>query len=376
MTIRQYASSGLVSQGPVLTDRAVNFEFIDSNDIVTSSESSLIDIDDGKFDNFTEATYDTNAFLQFSTLADDELVITNLTPSVVSYNTETQKVTRIMDGVAKFQCKGSFHTLEIEKQIERIGGGSVLVLVEWLPNTLAKACTDMIDDKLVGKSASTDLQIYSNVSAGTRNANIWTGSSVDLSCIGRRMTGNGTRNPTLITDRHIIFAKHFRVSIGATIRFVAMDGTIVERTMTHRQDSDGDVTVGLLNADVPASIIPAKFTTMTFLNKFKNLDFGIPTIGLNQFSDLSVQDCWRLGDILISYREPTDEKRLEFYKTKIGGDSGSGAYFLFDNKLVLASCWTSPNGGTSVAQTQTAIQTAVTNLASGYTLDTEDGVLV
>lgn len=202
-----------------------------------------------------------------------------------------------------------------------------------------------VDAGLVGKTPSTTMAIFSIQDHATatysRNPANWASAAgIDLTCISPwNSSGGNKRAGVAITPRHIIFAKHYQIGIGATVRFVAGNNIVIDRTLVDKMDIAGtDLTVGLLDSDLPASITPCKFLPVDWEDYFLTGLEHIPALCLDQEEKALVADCGDAGSML-AMRVPTDAARLSFYEAKIVGDSGNPAFLVLGGELILVTTW-------------------------------------
>jgi hypothetical protein len=90
-------------------------------------------------------------------------------------------------------------------------------------------------------------------------------SDVDLSGVGWA----DNRTVTLVSPQHFVYANHYQRPVGTIVRFVAADGTVVERTIvrnvspipTRPNDPFSDLAVGVLSAPIHRStgIVPQPY---------------------------------------------------------------------------------------------------------------------
>jgi hypothetical protein len=160
-----------------------------------------------------------------------------------------------------------------------------------------------------------------------------------------------------------------------------MGGTVVNRTMTAKLTHPSyssyypDITVGVLDSDVPetiafARILPASYTTrIPALSHLRTL----PTLCLDYEEKALVTD-WFQENTSTLFITPQDAKRLEFYEPKIGGDSGNPSFIRINGQLVILTVWTygGAGKGTSIRDQRTAINTMMASLGGGYQLTDVD----
>lgn len=206
----------------------------------------------------------------------------------------------------------------------------------------------------------------------TRNASCWAHGLTGMTGISPwNSTGANKRAGTAITPRHIVFAKHYQIGTGATVRFVAADNTVVTRTMTAKESITGtDLTIGLLDSDLPASIEPVKMLPASYEDRLPTGLAYVPTLCLDQEEKALVTDGGSTGEMTV-FSVPTDADRLTFYEPKISGDSGNPAFLVIGGELALISTWWYGGAGSGpfVPQWRTEIEAAITSLgANGHSL--------
>lgn len=252
---------------------------------------------------------------------------------------------------------------------------------QYASGSLAKNASDNVDNAISGKTPSTAKPIYSTQNHSTptytRNTSCWA-SSVDLTAISPwNSTGGATRAGTLISPRHIIFAAHYQISNGATIRFVDNSNNIVTRTMTNKLTHPSyspyypDITVGILDSDVPAGISFAKILPQNWATYLPSLSstYRIPALVLDQEEKALVSDLYALGN-MANFITPLDTTRLSFFESIISGDSGNPAFLIISGSLVILTVWTygGAGSGTSILAQKDAINTMMSTLGGGYSL--------
>lgn len=177
---------------------------------------------------------------------------------------------------------------------------------------------------------------------------------------------------TLITDRHVIMAKHYQHGVGATLVFHDAKGTPVTRSILARHvDPATDMAIGQLNAPVPDSIAvypllkpdPKTYDTLvrTWIvmtdNERKVLFFPVRAVAFAAEPDKA--------ELFMTALDTANRLDKVFEETLISGDSGHPAFLLSKGQLILMSVntrggngMTGPYLGGSVNQTwiQKAIQ--------------------
>lgn len=216
-----------------------------------------------------------------------------------------------------------------------------------------------------------------------RNVNHWATDHVQkLTCCSPwNSDGSFTKAGTLISPRHVVFATHFLPAVSSTIRFIAADNTIVTRTITALESITvtgplfPDITIGILDSDVPASISFAKVLPDGWESKLPNIESSrLPVVCTDQEEKLLIRQASRIASTQLNgnavFTVPSDPSYLTFYENLISGDSGNPCFFIINGDLVLLTVWSTGGGGsgTSVAAFKAEINTIMTNLGGGYQL--------
>lgn len=237
-----------------------------------------------------------------------------------------------------------------------------------------------VDSRIEGLEASDTTQlIYSTQDHVTpqyvRSATCWA-ADINLTCVSPWNSGNAHLwAGTAITPRHIAHAQHAFVADGSTIRFITMDGTVVERTVSSgMQIGTTDLRISLLSADLPATITPAKVLPDNW--ELYMDEIRAPVLLFNQEERVSVADILHIrpgGGALgsdIQIQIPVDAQRLEFHVERVGGDSGNPVFLIVGNEPVLLFCFqTSVWGTTLIEDNRAAVAAAIETLgAFGHSL--------
>jgi hypothetical protein len=201
-----------------------------------------------------------------------------------------------------------------------------------------------------------------------RNTDCWCYDlAEEMTCISPWNSASGspsgvTGGGTLITPRHIYMAAHFKIPVGATIRFVTADNQVVNRELvasyTHPLYVNGsfnfDITVGLLASDVPASITPAQTLPPNFNDYFIDQAGGFylsrPPAGAlytDQEEKALVIDHVASNSDIHDFYPPVSALKLSAFETIIVGDSSNPVFFIINDKLVLLAAWSAVRGDNS-----------------------------
>jgi hypothetical protein len=220
--------------------------------------------------------------------------------------------------------------------------------------------TAEIDSRIAGQSPSQALDLFSPTTS--QLAWGWNGSSwttgldlTDVSAWNNSIAGySGNKGGTLISARQILFSKHYPFGVGDEIRFDTSSGTTVARTVVAVNPvPNTDLSVGLLDSDVPAGITPASVLPADYASYFPLDGSEIPVDRLNAAKQSGVwettliegQGASSAGTFdAFTFTHPSADltpDRAAFSTTVVNGDSGSPIFIILDNKPVLISLVTS-----------------------------------
>ncbi|ESO82604.1 hypothetical protein LOTGIDRAFT_155618 [Lottia gigantea] len=195
-----------------------------------------------------------------------------------------------------------------------------------------------------------------------RNSDCWA-YGLDLTPISPWNSNHGVRKAgTLVTRRHLLWARHYNIPVGTTIRFVALNNTVVERKIAaikfvnhsskgHESFWGRDIVVGMLDRDVPDGISFSKVMPKDITEFRPNSNTRLPVLSTDFEEKALVTDFSYYRNTGIGLRIPaTGSIENEYYESKIVGDSGNPSFFIINDELVLLFVFTSggAGGGTSI----------------------------
>jgi hypothetical protein len=282
---------------------------------------------------------------------------------------------------------------EVETEVSAGTVGVVRTFSHFVQGSAAENAALNVDTRIAGRNFATSGKMYSVYQPPdyfVRNPNFWA-ASVDLTCLaaynsyGWGGEGGPQRAGTLVSPRHFLCATHFLIPVGTRMYFVKQGGKVAVRTVTDYRTLGPDITVGVLDSDVPAGINFAKILPFNSYNFRKKLyapelyeaqvyPWPVPVLNCNQFREGLVADVETWGPAGINYvcsnRPPTDPQRQLFYKDVIVGDSGSPSFVIINNTAVLLTQWTYGGAGQGDEDVYYAplINAAMTQLGGGYQL--------
>jgi hypothetical protein len=258
-------------------------------------------------------------------------------------------------------------------------------ITRYVSGSLASNTTDSVDIRISGVAASSSTKLVfstQNHSTSTyvRNTGCWI-NNLNLTSISPwNSTGGATRAGVLISPRHIIFAAHYQINTGSTIRFVDQSNNVITRTMTNKLTHPSytpyspDITIGVLDSDVPASIGYTKILPQNWANYLPSLSSKnrLPCLYLDQEEKALIIDLISITTFA-QFASPSIANRLAFYENIIGGDSGDPFFLIINNELVILSVVTYSNGaGTSILYHKNTINSMMNALGGGYSLSEFD----
>jgi hypothetical protein len=254
--------------------------------------------------------------------------------------------------------------------------GSPTRFVEFVEGSLGREMSEAVDSRIAGKNPSTTKAVYASQNHDTatyvRNPNLWC-ADIDLTCCSPWNSYDGAKRAgVLISPRHIAMAHHYYVPNGATMRFVAADGTVVSRTVTNSVRVGSDIRIGVLNSDVPETISFAKVLPANFLDYLPGIGYGVPVLALDQEEKALVQQWHFASNGWTGLEEPTTADRLAFHETIISGDSGGQLFAIGNGQVALLTCFYTALGGESYASNISQINSQMTSLGGGYQLTEMD----
>ena len=218
-----------------------------------------------------------------------------------------------------------------------------------------------------------------NVYGSPRNPCCWT-YGIDVSSASPyNSTQWGNRAGALISKRHVIFARHYPISVGATIRFVGTDNINYDRTLIKSFNLLGtDIVIGSLSSDLPEAVTPAQILPPDFaayINDAKRLPMLM--YDASEHSIVTDSNSLEYNHTSSDGLLPADSTRLSYFEEVVSGDSGDPKYFISGTSSILTctllSYGTNASGtGPFVTYYKQRIQSIMNFLCPGYFLDEFD----
>lgn len=366
-------------------------------DSFTGDASTVIELDRVFSDRTATKTYKTYQLHFEHNIPSSNITFSwSSAPSSVANLLPNGVLEYVSDGVVIVSCSvdGSFIRDDRAFEITSSLTDPVREFVNFVDDSLAQHCCDSIDSRIVNAQSVAkgiySIQNHAN-STYVRNPNCWIfNMSQQATCISPwNSAGGNTRAGTLITKRHILFAAHYEIPENHIIRFVTADNQVVERTIVARKRIPGyyapiafpDLTVGVLDSDLPPSITPCKVLPDNYSDYFPTGVKNIPALGLDQEEKAIIADLSSLTNTYAGFAPPTNINRQVFYEDKIVGDSGNPAFLIINGQFVLLTVWSFGGAGSgtfvtpqiaTINQMIVDADTLAGNGGTGYTLQTVD----
>jgi len=208
----------------------------------------------------------------------------------------------------------------------------------------------------------------------------WYLNGIDFTCVSPWNSAAGRhRAGTAISRRHIIFAKHYPLAVGARITFVGSTGAVSHYTVTGTRALEScDIMIGVLDAELTPDIQPAKVLPAGF-EKWITDGKVWPLVTFNQneqayLSEMSSKWNRQSGMTVLMNKLARSYSSRRFGGTIIVGDSGDPAFLMYGEHPILLYCLLSGGLGYGpyIHQHRAEIQKAMNELAPGYLLEDFD----
>jgi len=211
------------------------------------------------------------------------------------------------------------------------------------------------------------------------NPDFWF-KDIDFTCASPWNDSFGCqRAGTAISKRHIIFAKHFPLTIGTRIAFVGESGDVSHYTVKATKAVEKcDIMLGLLDYELTPDVHPAKILPRDY-GEWMAEGSKWPVVTFNQREEAYLSEVTRV--IRGPERKPgIDNRMASSLKWRplggrfIGGDSGNPAFMIFKGHSILLYCLY--NGGIGhgpmIHEFRREVQQAMDDLCPGYSLEKFD----
>lgn len=247
---------------------------------------------------------------------------------------------------------------------------------------LYRLVAESVDRRIAGCDPAVSMARFVNYRQGAgkdifvANTNFW-GREIDFSCASPWNSGGGSlRAGTLISKRHVVFAKHFPLWKDVRIVFVGQDGGVCPcRIAKTKAIPNTDIMVGSLDAEVTPNIHPAKILPEDYRDHVGHCS-GLPLVIFNQHERallaelISIKTNANVRTIL--FHTPFKRERIPFSEKIAVGDSGNPVFLIAGDEPILLFCLLGYSCGPGLHYYRREIQAAMDELCPGYKLESFD----
>lgn len=227
----------------------------------------------------------------------------------------------------------------------------------------------------------------------TRNISCWTNGITNISCTSAmRLMGTNTFNTqwptnyyeviqaTLITRKHVLFATHFKPDLNSNFIFVDEQNNQFSVKVTNIVDVWGDISVGVLEQEVPqnikvAKVLPSNFTDYIYVPQFDSARRSpfqfVPSIwSIDQKQRASIYSMGSPSNAIKNY-DPNGPnsfglERASFMFFNVDyGDSGLPVFLIIKNELVVLGTWYAPGIYSALYNRHELINNKIEELSPG-----------
>lgn len=257
-------------------------------------------------------------------------------------------------------------------------------------NTIDRLANKVPDDRLV---YSYQDPYYNGLGQFTRNTNCWINGVDNISCFSPAQMSGATwyqRSGTLLTKKHMLFAKHLYPAIlpgsGTPIIFVDVNNNVIRRNLISYGFAYTDVAIGLLDNDVPDNIKIAKVLPKNYIDYFDTISStpltGVLCVSLDQeekailnilnglsssITQIDGQNVLlqtvNVNNILSDH--PIYGSYSSFSESVATFDSGNPTFIIMNDELVLLTAWWTTGGGPFVTNQYDKINQVIESLSPG-----------
>lgn len=387
MNITASNSPSLRVKAPNYSSNRFNITHTNQNVVINGGSATLVVVRDGNFSQQLNSTVRRDVQLIVTPVdagSTDSLAFRSRNTAIAVVDSNGY-VTRVSDGLVTIDVRANLYiTKQVSVVVVQTGGNTALVPVSYVSGSLGLHLNNQIDGLIAGKVPSPTTQnIF--VSEDHTNAVYVRNTSCIANLTGITALSNWNSDEanrkagTLVSPRHIVFANHFAMGNGTTLRFVDASNNVTTRTITAQQAvsgiTSGDICVGLLDSDVPSGIAHLKVLSSSVLSSkmpgSNLIRFGI--FQFNQQHQAIVTDALFNDSIaVVSTFTPTNSNRLQFNIPIVNGDSGGAWCAVINGELILVCTALATNTGEGDAYSISAINSVMTSLGGGYQLTQYD----
>ncbi|MBQ9432550.1 MAG: hypothetical protein IJU44_13465 [Kiritimatiellae bacterium] len=247
-------------------------------------------------------------------------------------------------------------------------------------NYVLSAFAKSIDSRIAGTQTANAWYRFVNYPDTELNTNCWAyGADFSSTSVKQNSADPHAFNVTAVSKRHVLGATHYNyhASLGTVYYFLGTNNVVYTRTLVATNYIPNvDVMVGLLDEDLPDSVVPAKILPENWY-EYIGPGYGLPTVVFNKFRQAVIMDLNYLPQektVCAKGLFPQNADRLFYAARFIDGDSSNPRYLLSGNETVLLHLmWRGEGGeGTFLTLLKNDIQAHMNLLMPGYQLEEFD----
>lgn len=375
-----YTAGDPTIRGPSLADYNFTTEQVPLEAVVGEPSVSEQTIDGAVYNVYDPADVDVTAEVRVNE-GDGQFI----NPTFRSLDTDIAEVssighvTRVSDGTVGIMVESPYCKRREDVTVVRNSGQNVNEFLRFPDNSFGRACEQVVDPRLVGVDPNVGKPYFSTQNHASSiyvpNEDCWA-ADLDFTCNIWWNNQTGTKfGGCLISPRHFLGARHAKLSVGRTVRFVKTDGTPVDILIEDTENvaaSIPDMYVGLLAEEIPSGIRFAEVPPEDFADYIHGVENGIPCVLMNQQNRATIADL--KYDLQASFDYPHDATRFSFNQNMVSGDSSRAAYIPYSTAPLLATAIVSGNAGYGYGTWSyiDEINSAMTSLGGGYQLTEAD----
>ncbi|MBP5545094.1 MAG: hypothetical protein ILM98_13545 [Kiritimatiellae bacterium] len=205
-------------------------------------------------------------------------------------------------------------------------------------NTALYAAVHSLGDRITTTNSAGRMRYYSSASPAAiiANTNCWATDIPLGSQSPYNSSGGLNKSGTLVSDRHIVFAKHYQIPPGCDVYFHASDGTVLTNKLVASTTAHDDIQIGILQFPVNTNLVPMAKLLPTDYGHYLCNAKGIPAILLTQNDDCLVMHINGIGDSGSITVQRYESGHMVPYSANIAtGISGNPCFLLLQDEPVL-----------------------------------------
>ncbi|MGN6543768.1 MAG: hypothetical protein ACTHK7_01880 [Aureliella sp.] len=364
---------GAALRGPASSEFAISLTATEQLRLLDSGGTALVVVDDANVSRESAPLYE-NEFLLALGLTAPQSVQETLRYECSGVGVINGAVaSRVSYGAEAIYARTSWGAARADVIFQQSGGEAVDTFIDYVAGSLGAALAASVQSRVgtgstaILASADDANSLYARNAACWINGD-WTGRPVWNSYGGPQTNG------AAISRRHMVFANHYHPPVGSTVRFLTQDNSPIERTVTALSTVAGtDITIGLLDSDLPAEISHYRTFPASVTSYLKT--FQVPIICTDQ-EGKALAFLWNAYNNttswLLSSQAYTSGDFAAYSESIVGGDSGSAIFAFLNGELLIVGDHFGAGSTNPLFAYFDEVNAAITSLGGGYQLETVD----